>query len=154
MRFDAPLGNERFRIVSLHTPPPSVGSYVTEVQRMLDVVALLGKDVPLILGGDFNMTVGVRQPDETLTNRKGEIAVLERLENEFGLLNCWQTANPDLPLAQTLRWMFREDSKPYHCDGLFVPAAWCSRLTSCVVHATEEWHGRSDHYPVVATFAN
>ena len=150
---DRPALPERFRVVSLHAPLRD-GTYVSAVQRMLDVVAALGEDVPLILGGDFNLTTGVRQPGESLTNSAAELAVLERLEREFGLLNCWQAANPGQPLAQTLRWRFSAASRPYHCDGLFAPAAWRDRLTSCVVHASDTWHGHSDHYPVVATFAD
>jgi hypothetical protein len=39
---------------------------------------------------------------------------------------------------------------PYHCDGLFVPRSWASRLRSCEAVSSPEWHRLSDHNPVVA----
>ena len=71
---------------------------------------------------------------------------------EFGLLNCWQTANPDQPLCQTLRWT-GDRAIPYHCDGIFVPRSWKDRLKSCEVIAGDEWNRLSDHNPVVACFS-
>ena len=75
-----------------------------------------------------------------------------RLAEEFGLHNCWQTANPDQPLSQTLRWT-GDRTIPYHCDGIFVPRSWKDRLKSCDVIAGEEWNRLSDHNPVVACFS-
>jgi endonuclease/exonuclease/phosphatase family metal-dependent hydrolase len=49
--------------------------------------------------------------------------------------------------------MRRQDSLPYHCDGLFVPAAWTSSLLNCEVLEDEAWCTLSDHNPVAATFA-
>ena len=79
--------------------------------------------------------------------------LLERLREELGLVPCWQTAHPGEPLARTLRWMHRNDSPPYHCDGVFVPGAWTSALQSCTVLEGDEWSALSDHNPVVATLA-
>lgn len=82
---------------------------------------------------------------------KQDLAIQARLADEFGLLNCWQVANPDQPLCQTLRWTGNR-TIPYHCDGIFVPKTWKDRLESCLVLAGEEWNGLSDHNPVVAQF--
>jgi hypothetical protein len=81
---------------------------------------------------------------------KAELAVLAELAAR-GLVSCWPAAHPGRPLAQTLRWTGDKSpgkTVPYHCDGLFVPAAWangvaCEILTSRVFE-------RSDHYPLVA----
>ena len=106
----------------------------------------------MILAGDFNVAVGVRQPDHLMSISTGERALLDRLRDELGLIACWQTAHPGEPLARTLRWMRRTDSLPYHCDGLFVPKSWKDRLQSCSVLAGDEWNRLSDHNPVVACF--
>jgi hypothetical protein len=82
----------------------------------------------------------------------GVVLIQARLADEFGLLNCWQAANPNQPLCQTLRWTGNR-TIPYHCDGLFVPKAWRERLESCVVLAGDEWDRLSDHNPVVASFS-
>ena len=73
------------------------------------------------------------------------------LAGEFGLFNCWQAANPDQPLHQTLRWT-GDRKTPYHCDGLFVPKSWKDRLESCVVLSGDDWNQLSDHNPVIANF--
>jgi exonuclease III len=162
-----PFGSGRnLRIFSLHAPPQEVSgnSYAETVKRMLEVVASNRRDADLVLGGDFNLSIGERHGDET--NHKGEPWKTKKDEKEIhsrlsdlGLMNCWQTANPGVPLAQTLRWV----SNPipaYHCDGIFVPASWKPALLSSSILNTEEWTGdgkevptRSDHNPVVATFS-
>ena len=134
-------------VFSLHAPPP----YVKKVNEFLNFLADFKDDYDLVIGGDFNLTVGIRHESEKLGNLKSELSLLERLEQEFNLINCWQAANPDSPLPQTLRWS-RNKMTPYHCDGIFVPAAWGQYLESCDVLSSEDWELLSDHNPVVATF--
>ena len=121
------------------------------MQHILDRVALLCGGADLVLGGDFNVAVGYRQPRERIRILRGERDVLDRLTKEFDLVSCWQAANPDRPLAQTLRWM-GNPSAPYHCDGIFVPRSWLPRLESCRVVRGSRWSQMSDHNPVVADF--
>ena len=139
--------------LSIHAPTRKGSSYIKEVGHILDFAGAIAEGRPLILAGDFNVAVGMRQPGHTLSISRGEKLLLERLRDEFGLVPCWQTAHPDEPLVRTLRWMRRSDSLPYHCDGLFVPAAWASALQACEVLEGEEWCRLSDHNPVVATLA-
>ena len=106
-----------------------------------------------MLGGDFNVVVGMRETGQSMSISKGERALIMRLREELGLLPCWQAAHPGEPLARTLRWLRRMESLPYHCDGLFVPSQWATGLQSCSVLEDEEWCALSDHNPVVATFA-
>jgi hypothetical protein len=42
---------------------------------------------------------------------------------------------------------------PYHCDGIFVPAAWYRYLDQREVLASPSWEALSDHNPVVASFS-
>ena len=97
------------------------------------------------------MVVGHRQANERITVTRGEREILDRLSAEFNLISCWQAANPERPLTQTLRWSANW-SAPYHCDGIFVPSARGARLASCRVVTGSRWTGLSDHNPVVAEF--
>lgn len=139
--------------LSIHAPTRKGSSYIKEVGRILDIAGALAAGRPLILAGDFNVAVGLREPGQPIPNTSGERAFILRLRDEFGLVPCWQTAHPDEPLARTLRWMRWRDSLPYHCDGIFVPATWASALQTCTVLEDEEWCALSDHNPVVATLA-
>jgi hypothetical protein len=135
---------------SVHAPSRDK-SYAAEVNRLLDEIGRVACGRELVIGGDFNLTVshwcGAERPVP-----KCDLAIQARLADEFGLVNCWQAANPDRPLAQTLRWT-SNPATPYHCDGLFVPRTWAPRLVSCEVLAGEDWNALSDHNPVVACFA-
>jgi len=137
-------------VFSVHGPVGERG-YIRTMQDILDRVALLRGRADIVLGGDFNVVVGYRQPSERIRVLRGERDVLDRLTNEFGLVSCWQAANPNRPLAQTLRWM-RNPSAPYHCDGIFVPRTWLPRLKSCRVVRGSRWSLLSDHNPVLADF--
>lgn len=139
--------------ISIHAPAPRGSSYVKEVGHILDFASALAGGLPLILAGDFNVAVGLRQPGHLPQVTRGERDLLLRLREELGLVPCWQTAHPGKPLARTLRWMRRNDSLPYHCDGVFVPAAWTPALRTCTVLEDEDWCALSDHNPVVATLA-
>jgi len=139
--------------LSIHAPTRKGSSYVKEMGRILDFAATLAGTSPLILAGDFNVVVGLREPGQPIGITRGEKALLQRLREEFSLVACWQTAHPGEPLARTLRWMHRIDSLPYHCDGIFIPAEWASALRACEVLETQEWCALSDHNPVVATLA-
>lgn len=135
---------------SIHAPEIK-GNYWKPVNKILDEIKRIAGDREIIIGGDFNLTVsnwtGLVPPV-----KKQDLAIQTRLSEEFGLLNCWQEANPSQPLHQTLRWT-RNRTFPYHCDGLFVPKTWKDRLLSCSVLSGDEWTSLSDHNPVVASFA-
>ncbi len=138
------------RVFSAHVPTKKGSSYIKEMSRILDEIAKLPGEADLIIGGDFNITASFRHHSEARKTGKADEATLTRLSCEFGLKSCWQTANPDQPLAQTLRWGSNKTT-PYHCDGIFAPTAWSHRLESCEV-VSQGWETLSDHNPVVATF--
>lgn len=146
-----------FIAASLHAPG-HLGSYVGTVGRMLDALVPLCQGCPVVLGGDFNMATGRRDAGEALVTTPAERRVLERIESELGLAGCWQSANPGQQLPQTLRWVANPETA-YHCDGLFAPQTWLSRLRTCSV--LSQSHGAvtgptgtvmSDHNPVLAEF--
>jgi endonuclease/exonuclease/phosphatase family metal-dependent hydrolase len=139
--------------LSIHAPTRKGSSYIKEVGRILDFADTLAGGRPLVLAGDFNVAVGLRDVGHQLSNTRGEQALLQRLREEFDLVPCWQTAHPGEQLARTLRWMRKSDSLPYHCDGVFVPRAWAPALRSCEILEGEEWCALSDHNPVVVTLS-
>jgi endonuclease/exonuclease/phosphatase family metal-dependent hydrolase len=138
------------RIFSIHGPAGERG-YVRTMHDILDRIGEVAADADVILGGDFNVAVGYRQPGERVRISRGERMLLDRLRDELGLVSCWQAAHPNRPLAQTLRWS-ADRSAPYHCDGIFVPVSWLDRLVTCRVVRGSRWSALSDHNPVVAEF--
>jgi hypothetical protein len=139
---------ESVLVFSIHVPS-GPGSYWGQVHKLLDRVRRLARGREVVLGGDFNILV-THVPTCDRPGCRRDLEVHRRLAEEFGLVNCWQTANPDVPPCQTLRWTGNR-TIPYHCDGIFVPAGWRDRLESCDVLSGEEWNALSDHNPVVAT---
>ncbi len=140
---------------SVHAPSRAE-SYSKQVNKLLDEIGGIVVGREIIIGGDFNLTVSVSVsvsncPESERPVSRQDLAIQTRLSEEFGLLNCWQAANPNQPLPQTLRWT-RDRTIPYHCDGLFVPMSWKDRLESCDVLSGDEWNRLSDHNPVVAQF--
>jgi endonuclease/exonuclease/phosphatase family metal-dependent hydrolase len=136
---------------SIHGPAGDHG-YIRTMQHILDRIALFRDKADLVLGGDFNVAVGYRQPGDSIRFVRGERDILDRLAGEFDMVSCWQTANPGRPLAQTLRWT-GNPSAPYHCDGIFVPRSWLARLKSCRIVRGSRWNRLSDHNPVIAAFS-
>lgn len=134
------------RIASLHVPAP----YKRPMNEILDYFATLPATHDWILGGDFNLAVGVRHANEPIPSDPPWL--LQRLRREFNLLSCWQAVHPNRDLAQTLRWS-GNPAAPYHCDGVFVPAGWYQYLEDCQVIADPTWDVLSDHNPVVVTLA-
>jgi len=124
--------------------------HVKQVNLILDLIqGQLPADATVIIGGDFNLTVGFRHPGEQL--QKNQPKLMARFQREFGLMNCWQTVHPNQDLPQTLRWS-NNKTMPFHCDGIFAPAHWYRYLEAADVISGDEWDSLSDHNPVVASF--
>jgi endonuclease/exonuclease/phosphatase family metal-dependent hydrolase len=147
----APSFGRACRLFSIHAPRR--GSYAKSVSQILDMIQPYCVGFDVVLGGDFNLSVSKRQPPDARAIAKADLAIQARLRDEFGLINCWEQAHPDQTPTQTLRWSGDGGKCPYHCDGIFVPRRWASRLSSCGVLSGEAWDGLSDHNPVVAEFA-
>ena len=136
------------RVFSIHCPAGEHG-YMRTLDRIIDRLVRIGDGADLIVGGDLNVVVGYRGPDEPVRMVPGERRLLDRIAGELGLVACWQAKHPGRPLAQTLRWTGNR-RMPYHCDGIFVPHAWRDRLRSAEVMDGPEWERLSDHNPVLA----
>ncbi len=149
----------RMLVFSLHSPTSSaISKRFSYIQEVNSVVSILEKILPaecdLILGGDFNFTIGERQTGEFQSTQPSEREVIRKIE-QLGSSSCWSASHPNRPLEQTLRWTSDQTphrSTPFHCDGMFVPSRWKQR-TTCEVF-TSECYRVSDHNPVVAWIAD
>ena len=141
-------------VFSVHAPHGE-GGYCGRMHRILDAIAVAARAAAtphIVVGGDFNICISPRRHGGEPVGAR-QRAVQVRLHEEFGLINAWDVLHPRSRPAQTLRWT-GDPTVPYHCDGLFVPRGWLTSLRSCVVLSSSRWCARSDHNPVVATFAD
>lgn len=140
-------------IFSIHAPSLEKGSYELHVNQILDEILKIKGNTPLILAGDFNLTTAaIRHSREELQNTVGELKILDRLRNEFGLQNAWQYLHPQDDLPQTLRWS-NNPTKPFHCDAIFLSENMLPHLVSAEIPSTGVWGKMSDHNPVVVTLS-
>ena len=136
-------------VYSIHAPSVR-SSYVKQVNLILDGIrAQVPAGAAVVIGGDFNLPLGFRHASEAM--QQCEPKLMARFRREFGLMNCWQVANPNRDLPQTLRWS-KDPVPPFHCDGIFAPGGWFRYLEGAEVLAGQVWDGLSDHNPVVVRF--
>lgn len=135
-------------LFSIHAPSP--GPYEPRVMRMMEAITQQWSVAPMIIAGDFNVTTAIRKESESLKNTPGEFRILDRLQNEMGLLNAWQHLHPQDELPQTLRWSNQPLDK-YHCDAIFLSKSLMPHLASAEVISTGEWTTMSDHNPLLVT---
>lgn len=141
------VSGEEFFACSVHLGVARPGSYVASANAFLDRLAELRLRLPMIVSGDWNLTPGRRQPHEALNNSKAELALIDRMRDEFGLVSAWSHHKPDDELPQTLRWV-KEPKAPYHCDAIMLSSYWHDRVADATVHVGSPWKGLSDHNPV------
>jgi endonuclease/exonuclease/phosphatase family metal-dependent hydrolase len=143
-------------VFSVHTPSSTATCprrpYTDEVVTILSLIReAVRPGVHLVVGGDFNFTLGERHASEAMKTNAADRRALAAIADS-GLVSSWAATNPDRPLPQTLRWSSdRAPGKPtpYHCDGILVPRAW-SGWVRCEIHTAEPYMV-SDHNPVSAT---
>src|SRR5262249_34891446 len=74
-------------VFSVHGPVGERG-YIPTMQHILDRLAKFRGRAELVVGGDFNIAVGYKQPGEPVRIARGEHLILDRLTNEFDLISC------------------------------------------------------------------
>ncbi len=142
-------------VFSVHAPTSTAtcpwSHYTDEVVAMLGLIReAVRPGVHLVIGGDFNFTLGERHASEALITSARDRRALAAIA-DAGLVSCWAASHPGQPLAQTLRWSRDKapgKTTPYHCDGILVPQSWSAWVT-CDIHV-EERYAVSDHNPVSA----
>lgn len=155
---DVMLSGRGLSVFSVHAPSNTKSvarqPYVIEVIRILELIRIaVPQENDVVIGGDFNFTLGERHPSESQRTSDSDRLALQAIASA-GLISCWTAAHPGEPLAQTLRWAGDPSpgkATPYHCDGLLVPVTWSPWLT-CAVHADERFMV-SDHNPVSASIS-
>ncbi len=143
-------------VFSVHAPSSTKACqrrpYTDEVVAILGLIReAVRPGVNLVIGGDFNFTLGERHASEALKTTPADRKALAAI-SEAGLMSCWTAAHPNQPLRQTLRWSGDKapgQTTPYHCDGILVPQSWAAWVT-CDIHADERY-AVSDHNPVSAS---
>jgi endonuclease/exonuclease/phosphatase family metal-dependent hydrolase len=142
-------------VFSVHAPTSTATfprrSYSDEVVTILGLIRkVVTPETPLMIGGDFNVTLGERHASEAMKTSPADRRALAAIA-DAGLVSCWAATHSDQPLAQTLRWSGDKapgKTTPYHCDGILVPKAW-SGWVHCEIHTAEPYM-ISDHNPVSA----
>lgn len=143
-------------VFSVHAPTSTPACqrrpYTDEVVAIIGLIReAVRPGVHLVVGGDFNFTLGERHASEAMKTTAAERRALAAIA-DVGLVSCWAAAHPDQPLPQTLRWSGdRAPGKttPYHCDGILVPKGW-SGCVACEIHTAQPYMV-GDHNPVSAT---
>lgn len=141
------LGERETFICSLHLAPMR-GSYVKSANAFLDTLATRDLRMPIIIGGDWNLTASGRHASDPRPHGPGELTLVERLRTEHGLESAWFARWPDRQLPQTLRFANRP-GVPYHCDVVLVPTTHGMRVAHAEILEGELWRAMSDHNPVV-----
>jgi len=147
---DSPVGPMALWSVHAPTSTPAFPRrpYSEEVISILGLIRdAVPAEVPLVIGGDFNFTLGERHPSESLKTNATERRALAAIA-KLGMVSCWSAAHPDRPLPQTLRWS-RDTATTYHCDGILVPQAWAAGVACEVL--LDEPYMVSDHNPISAS---
>jgi endonuclease/exonuclease/phosphatase family metal-dependent hydrolase len=140
-------GSERFRVVSIHNPNTKE-RYISSLNKIVDELNRI-KTENMIIGGDFNLySLGYRKPGEVIKTKDHEVKIIERMENEIGVVNSWVYLHPNDFMPQTLRWN-NAPTMPYHCDGIFISKTLAKRIKESLVLWDSEIEKLSDHNPVV-----
>ena len=67
--------SKQVQVFSVHAPT-GPGSYQRSVNQILDMIAKQKGRSDVVIGGDFNLTVGVRQAFESRITSKADLAIL------------------------------------------------------------------------------
>jgi endonuclease/exonuclease/phosphatase family metal-dependent hydrolase len=139
---DSPVGP--FNVLAVWAKPLG-DSYLADLMRTLDLYAGFIAERPTVVMGDFNLDVrivGKGRRDFDVMNR--------RMVDVFGCVSAYHAHTGEVPGSETAATLYQQHkaAQPFHCDYVYIPAAWCSRVRSVVVPGFDDGLG-SDHRPVV-----
>ncbi len=149
-------GEDHVYVFSLHAPANGrtdvSGSYIAQCAAAVErIVAAVPPDAPLIIGGDFNCSLGERLQGEEVPSKQEEKRMLPRFR-ELGFTIAWRDLHAHMPLPQTLRWV-GAPSKAFHCDGFLVRGRSVLAAVQCEVLTAASLQQHSDHFPVLLWLA-
>ena len=146
---DASIDSRALTVFSVHTPTRESNYYIWQAQEVLEYLATRCAPT-LVIGGDFNVIISDPGAASTADDSTLQQGIRTYMRRTLGLVNCWQTINPNTALPTT--WHGRPQAQS-HIDGLFISPDLFDDLATCwIVGAEREAWDEGDHYPVVATF--
>jgi endonuclease/exonuclease/phosphatase family metal-dependent hydrolase len=122
-------------------------SYVRAVLKALETYDHFLRSAPSVVIGDFNCFAHWHGEAPS----KAHVELARRLRDDLSLVSAYHNAPAYDPTAREeptyfFRW---EESRPFHIDYCFVPAAWRPAIRSVQVRGFGEQQWRSDHRPVI-----
>jgi Endonuclease/Exonuclease/phosphatase family len=125
--------------------------YVRGLHRTLDLRKRMLAEGPNVFLGDFNSH---SLWDANHPKDRNHSALVRRLE-ALGLISSYHVYHAEAHGTETRPTFFeyRHRHRPYHIDYCFFPASWSSRLKAVTLGEHATWARRSDHMPLVTTFA-
>jgi endonuclease/exonuclease/phosphatase family metal-dependent hydrolase len=140
---DSPLGP--FNLLALWAKPTP--SYFADLSRTLDQYATFIRAQPTVILGDFNMSVRIQQ--------KGRQFYLlnARLNHDFDAHSAYHEFNNERFGMESMTTLYHQwgTAGCFHCDFVYVPACWLSRLNGVTIPGYNKF-STSDHRPVVCEF--
>lgn len=131
------LSERPIAIMSVHANPGKLQKEA--LKRLLDFLELVGRSVPIIVGGDFN---ACRHYDE-IYKRNAYSWFFEYIER-IGFYDC----HFGLHGKEERTYWSKRTAEPYQDDHIFVPADWKNRIVRCDVLPYDPIRGMSDHGPI------
>jgi hypothetical protein len=117
--------------------------------RALDDSLEFCRSNDLVVAGDFN-----NNPQWDRPNGPNNMARISQELMKRGLVSLYHSRS-GLAFgaeAQATYWQYRNRTKPYHIDYIFVPTDWLKHLVSFEIGTFEDWFQHSDHAPLSAEF--
>jgi len=135
----SPLGDFNVLVVWAKQTP----TYFDDVMATLDARRSFLSERPTVVLGDFNLDVRIRE-----TGRQFYV-VNARLNHEFNLFSAYHEFTEErfgMETMPTLYYLWGYKGC-FHCDFIYVPAAWLPRIAGASVAPYRDWES-SDHRPV------
>jgi hypothetical protein len=125
--------------------------YIQGLDAALTAYAPFLRKAPSVVLGDFNANAIWDNPKRPTDFSR----VAARLGRDFGLISAYHAWFDEPFGSESLatHYFWRRQSRPFHLDYCFIPAAWRPLLTSVAVLDAAPWAAASDHRPVVVDVA-
>ena len=101
------------------------------------------RDQPTVVLGDFNANASFKGSNWSQ---------LLKITDGLGLVSAYHSYFKAEPFGQEKMATYfhrGKESARFHLDYCFIPKAWAEHIESVTVGTYEQWHGLSDHVPLV-----
>jgi endonuclease/exonuclease/phosphatase family metal-dependent hydrolase len=135
-----------FNVLAIWAKPTP--TYFEDVMATLDAHRAFIAERPTVILGDFNLDVRIRGSGRQF------YVVNARLNHDFNLFSAYHEFNDERFGMETMptlyfKWGYKGC---FHCDYIYVPAPWLSRITNAFVAPYRDWES-SDHRSVICNIA-